>query len=694
MIAIIKAPQNKQAQDALVQKEQERIWWITNRIPIFIGPALVFLFMVVVCHQVYASRRNRVAFAVHEAKAAAFRENLRRTMEEAHSKHEEAELRREEERRQEEQWRQEQEVRERDIALRREQEERQWALAERQPPSGDILPLPQWQQPEPAKEVPVAIAALAQDAQHKMFEEDRQQRAQEGESIENNTWPNGQYEKKIHNHRMPSDFPTRFWRWSRWVAGVAVLAAIFGALRLKSAQNFDQEITSVGIIALAIVVGLLLLLTYGIGLLIAWRRKARTAQYTNSTAPGEAYSFAGAAPAGPPETRAQALRRGRRHPAYILVRLGLAAIAATGAWFAFERLAFTIEEVRHGGFDDASLTDQKLRDTLLGEVSTAVATMNFDEAILEAVREEDMQRAEVLHGLAGSLGRRISPSTEEAYQNAMGLWSTAWRWARDAAAGAVTGQSGSLPGLAGAIAADVALAPAGDLRDAGIQLAAIAQGKDPDDIILGLAVVGIALYTLDRFGGENVKGIKAGQATMKAGLRFSKASVHLTRDIRRVVGTAVDMPGLKTWARTSFRNLDVTNAADVTRFVKRSALDEIGQVADHMKTIFDNGGGSAVMVSLKSAENIADLARYRRATRVLGKDADKAFVVLGRRMQQAFKVWHVTAPTVAKITAWFSALAASVMLLLASLFQSVALRLARVGLMRRFALWLAGAPQT
>ena len=78
---------------------------------------------------------------------------------------------------------------------------------------------------------------------------------------------------------------------------------------------------------------------------------------------------------------------------------------------------------------------------------------------------------------------------------------------------------------------------------------------------------------------------------------------------------------------------------------------------------------------------------------MLGDDAEKAFVVLGKRMQRAFKVWQLSAPAVAKVAAWFSALAASVTLLLASVFQSVALKLARIGVLRGFALWLGGSPQ-
>lgn len=390
------------------------------------------------------------------------------------------------------------------------------------------------------------------------------------------------------------------------------------------------------------------------------------------------------------ETRAKALARGRRHPAYVLARLGLIGLSAAAAWFALERLAFSIEEVRHGGFAGDALSDQELRETLLAEVSTAIATLDFDAAILEAVREEDTQRAGVLHGLANSLGQPISAATEQAYQEARSPGATAWRWTRDAAAGAITGQSASLAGLAGAIAAEIGAAPLGDIRDAGIQLYAIGQGREPDDILLGLAVVGIALYTLDRFSGQNLTTVKAGQATMKAGLRFSKASAHLAADMRRVVGNAVDMPGLKAWARTDFNG---ANAADAARFVKRGAFDEISAVADHMRTIYDTAGGSAVLVSLKGADNVADLARFRRASRVLGGDAEKTFVVLGRRMQRAFKVWELSAPAVTKIAAWAAGLAASVSLLLASIFQSVALKLAKIGLLRGFALWLAGSPQ-
>lgn len=468
-----------------------------------------------------------------------------------------------------------------------------------------------------------------------------------------------------------SSFSARFFRRVRWLLWLMAAAVVIGGYLMATAESLSDP-WAAGLLSLLAVgaLGVVLLLVYLIGLVVT-KSRARQGQ---------------ARPAVDPASRAEALARGRRHPAYVLVRLSLIAISALGAWYAFERLAFTIDEVRQGAFADNTVSDQQLRETLLGEVSTAVATMQFDTAIIEAVREEDIQRAEILHGLAGSLGRSLSSVTEQTYQEAISPGSTFWRWARDAAQGAVTGQSSSIAGLAGAIAADVGAAPLGDIRDAGIQLYALAQGQEADDIILGLAVVGIALYTFDSFSSENLTGMKAGQAAVKAGLRFSKASAHLSGDLRRVVSNAVDMPGLKTWARTSFNG---TNAADAARFVKRGAFDEVGVVADHVKTIFDQGGGSAVLVSLTSADSVADLARYRRASLVLGDDAGKTFAVLGKRVQRAFKVWELTAPAIAKITAWCSALAASITLLLASLFESVAIKLAKIRALQNLAVRLA-----
>jgi hypothetical protein len=322
------------------------------------------------------------------------------------------------------------------------------------------------------------------------------------------------------------------------------------------------------------------------------------------------------------------------------VRLALVALSLAGLVLGARHLAATVEEIRHAGTLVLPEDDRAFRDTLVGAMTEAVLTFDFDGGIREALAQEDFQRAETLHRVAGAAGIALSPDLERDYATATSGWAAARRNALDFARGSLTGYGEGIYGLAGAIGADLLVPLYGDARDAAIQLWRHARGQEVDRIILGLAAVGLALPVA-----------QAATDPLKAALRLRRANPKLLARLRGLDGAALRGTG--------------------------------GDVAG----ILPSGGRRTTVTALRAAETAEDLTVFRRIARVFGAEADGYIAVLGRRTGMMYRTWRLTAPLAIKLLALGSLLSMAGALLAAALSQAATGRLARIVGLR----WLAAA---
>lgn len=364
------------------------------------------------------------------------------------------------------------------------------------------------------------------------------------------------------------------------------------------------------------------------------------------------------------------MRDGTRHPLYRAVRVALLALSLAGLVVGVRHLAGTVEEARHAGALRLPEDEAAFRDTLVGALAEAVATFDFDGGIRAALTEEDFQKAETLHGVAGAFGIRLADDVERDYALATGGWTVLGRNAWDFARGSVTGYGDGVFGLAGAIGTDLAVPLYGDLRDAGIQLWRYARQQEVDGVILGLAAVGLAIPVM-----------QAATDPLKAALRLGRTSPKLTRGLRELTEQAVDTPGLTAWLRRS--NAD--EAAGVGRFVRRQGVEAVGRAGGDVAGIFAAGGRRATAAALRTADTVEDLTVFRRIAKTFGAEADGYITLVGRRTGMMYRTWRLTAPLAVKLLALGSLLSVAAALLAASLSHAAGSRLARIVGLR----WLA-----
>lgn len=365
--------------------------------------------------------------------------------------------------------------------------------------------------------------------------------------------------------------------------------------------------------------------------------------------------------------------RSSRRWRLLLLRLGLFGLSLWGFAVAVEKLAFFADAVVENPFTELPADDKALKETLMGQLARVAAGTDFDTVILESLQQGDINHARIHGEAAALLGIPLRPATQAAYAEATSWSATLLRGSWDAARGAVTGQSDSLAGFAGALAVD--LTPVGDLRDIAYQLGV---NQTPDELILGLSVFGLALTAMSYVAPQEAIPIRSGKAALKTAARFSKVSAGVGADVRRITATTVDLPAFKQAAR----KFDLTPDFAV-RFVRKEGAEELGRVSDDLYQIGQSAGTGTALAVLQQADSLADLPFYRRVATSMGESTEAVVTLLGKNTKRAFRVYRAGRHLTLAIAGGVAGLVASLAGLLLSLSGSITTTLARQ-MTRRF----------
>jgi gamma-glutamyltranspeptidase/glutathione hydrolase len=344
------------------------------------------------------------------------------------------------------------------------------------------------------------------------------------------------------------------------------------------------------------------------------------------------------------------------------LRLGLALASLALLLLATERLARVVDQVVAHPLVELPADDRAIADTLLGQLARVAAGTDFDQVIGESLARGDVEHARIHAAAADLAGRPLLPATREALAEATSWQATLLRSSWDALRGGVTGRGESLSGLAGALAVD--LTPAGDLRDIAYELGV---AERPDELVLGLSVVGLGLTAAAFLAPAQALPARFGKAMLKTTARFARVSAGVGADIRRLAARLIDLPA----ARRATAELDLAPAT-AARLVRPEVAGELGQVGAELYRIQRAAGTGAALGVLQQADRLADLPFYRRVGQVLGKNTEPVLGLLGKHTRQAFRVYRAGKRAWLTTGGWLAALAMSLGGLLLSLSGSAA----------------------
>ena len=277
--------------------------------------------------------------------------------------------------------------------------------------------------------------------------------------------------------------------------------------------------------------------------------------------------------------------------------------------------------------DPVELADHMVRTSL----DPAVAHREIEAALAA----NDPELAASFVALARGQGIAVDPEPGKRVEAANSTIARTAQAAGSFAHGFVTGEPEDAVGFAGTAIGDLFVF--GDIRDAVREGSRLVSGEQADELLLGLACVGLAVtagtYASLGVGGPARLGISALKGARKAGRIGSRLAVWMGRSLRE----AVDLSAL----RRAVSPVSLVQPATAVRTARAAIkLDRTGGLVRLMEDtgrVQAKAGTRAAMDGLKIAESPKDMARVARLAEAQGSKT-RAILKLGGRAAIALTV--------------------------------------------------------
>jgi hypothetical protein len=275
--------------------------------------------------------------------------------------------------------------------------------------------------------------------------------------------------------------------------------------------------------------------------------------------------------------------------------------------------------------DPVTLADRAVDRRL----TAPIAAQEIDAALVAG----DVDLANSFVALSAERGIALSPELSDRVNAANATAAIAARNAKSFAYGLVTGEPDDVAGLAGTATGDLFVL--GDLRDAAREGVRLAAGKPADELVLGLACVGIAVTAATYVSVGVGTPARVGLTLVKAARKTERLGAHMAEWGTRSMREVVDMGAV----RRALAEASITQPALAVRAVRDAVkLDRAGELIDVARDVGRveaKAGTRAALESLKVAQGPADMKRLARLaaakgpkTRAIIKLAGRAAIVL------------------------------------------------------------------
>ena len=268
---------------------------------------------------------------------------------------------------------------------------------------------------------------------------------------------------------------------------------------------------------------------------------------------------------------------------------------------------------------------EALADRALDRVFNAELATREIEAALTA---DDADLAKSFLDLAQERGVPLAPELVKRVEEANSAAAAAMRAAGSFAKGLITGEPDDVVGLAGTAIGDLFVF--GDIRDAVREGSRWANGEQADELVLGLACVGLAITagTYATFGAGSPARI--GVSLVKAARKTGRLSVQMGEWLSRTLRQVIDWNALK----RAFGNVALAEPAVAVRAARQAVradrAEELIKVATNIGRVQTRAGTQAALDGLRIAQGPADVARIARLADKKGGKTRAILKTLGR----------------------------------------------------------------
>lgn len=261
---------------------------------------------------------------------------------------------------------------------------------------------------------------------------------------------------------------------------------------------------------------------------------------------------------------------------------------------------------------------------LAATFNSAVANREIEAAL--AAKDSDLAKSFV--DLAADRKVALAPGLADKVDVAVAEDASAGHAAQSFAYGLVTGEPNDMPGLAGTALGDLFVF--GDIRDAVREGARLASGQEADELILGLACVGLAITAGTYATGGLTAPARVGLTVAKVARKTGRLSAGLVARVSRMVRGVVDWAALRR-AAGSFSitepQLAVRAARDAVKMERAGGLVDMARDVGRVQA---KAGTQAALDGLKIAESPAEVARVAKLAEKSGSRTRAILKTAGR----------------------------------------------------------------
>ena len=245
-----------------------------------------------------------------------------------------------------------------------------------------------------------------------------------------------------------------------------------------------------------------------------------------------------------------------------------------------------------------------------------------------ALAADDPDLAQSFLDLARERKVPVDPDLAKKVEEANSSSANAARAAGNFARGFVTGEPDDLVGLAGTAVGDLFVF--GDIRDAVREGTRFATGQKADELILGLACVGLAItagtYASVGMGAPARIGLSVIKAARKTGRIGTRMAEWLTRSVRDVVDWGM--------LRRAIAGASITEPAIAVRAareaVKVEKTQDLARLVSDVGRVQSKAGTQAALDGLKLSEGPRDVSRVAQLAEKYGAKTRAVLKIAGR----------------------------------------------------------------
>jgi hypothetical protein len=269
--------------------------------------------------------------------------------------------------------------------------------------------------------------------------------------------------------------------------------------------------------------------------------------------------------------------------------------------------------------DPAQLADVALDGTFDASVTT--------REIESALAAKDADLAKSFLDLARDRGVAVAPALADRVAAAVAEANSTSHAADSFARGLISGEPDDVVGLAGTALGDLFVF--GDIRDAVREGSRLASGEEADQLVLGLACVGLAITagTYATFGASTPA--RVGLSVVKAARKTGRLSARMAEWIGRSLREVVDWGTLKraiSGASLTEPIMAVRAAREAVKVEKAGGLVHLVRDVGRVQT---KAGTQAALDGLKVAENPAQMARVAQLAEKKGSKTRAILKMVG-----------------------------------------------------------------